>query len=46
LLRLHDVAEFTLRASRPLALQLDGDWLGERESVRFRSVPDVLRVIV
>jgi diacylglycerol kinase family enzyme len=46
LLRLHDVAEFTLRASRPMALQLDGDWLGERESVRFRSVPDVLRVIV
>jgi diacylglycerol kinase family enzyme len=46
LLRLHDVAEFTLQASRPMALQLDGDWLGERESVRFRSVPDVLRVIV
>jgi diacylglycerol kinase family enzyme len=46
LLRLHDVAEFTLRASRPMALQLDGDWLGERDSVRFRSVPDVLRVIV
>ena len=46
LLRVHDLAEFTLRASRPLALQLDGDWLGERESVRFRAVPDVLRVIV
>jgi diacylglycerol kinase family enzyme len=46
LLRVHDLAEFTLRASRPLALQVDGDWLGERESVRFRSVPDVLRVIV
>jgi diacylglycerol kinase family enzyme len=46
LLRLHDVAEFTLHASRPMALQLDGDWLGERESVRFRSVPDVLPVIV
>ena len=45
LLRLHDVAEFTLRASRPMALQLDGDWLGEREAVQFRSVPDVLRVI-
>ena len=46
LLRVHDCAEFTLRASRPLAFQVDGDWLGERESVRFRSVPDVLRVIV
>jgi diacylglycerol kinase family enzyme len=46
LLRVHDLADFTLRASRPLALQVDGDWLGERDAVRFRSVPDVLRVIV
>jgi diacylglycerol kinase family enzyme len=45
LLRLHDVAEFTLHADRPLALQVDGDWLGHRESVRFRSVPNVLPVI-
>jgi diacylglycerol kinase family enzyme len=45
LLRVHDCAEFTLRASRPMDLQVDGDWLGERNSVRFRSVPDVLRVI-
>ena len=45
LLRVHDLADFTLRAEAPLALQVDGDWLGERESVRFRSVPDVLRVI-
>jgi diacylglycerol kinase family enzyme len=29
-----------------MALQLDGDWLGDRETVRFQSVPDVLRVIV
>jgi diacylglycerol kinase family enzyme len=46
LLHMHDVTEFTLHASRPLALQVDGDWLGDRESVRFRSVPNVLRVIV
>lgn len=46
LLRVHDCADFTLRASRPLAFQVDGDWLGERDSVRFRSAPDVLRVIV
>jgi diacylglycerol kinase family enzyme len=45
LLRVHDVAEFTLHADRPLALQVDGDWLGDRESARFRSVPNVLRVI-
>ncbi|MCZ7418895.1 MULTISPECIES: diacylglycerol kinase family protein [unclassified Micromonospora] len=44
-LRLHDVAEFTLVASRPQAFQLDGDYLGEREKVRFTSVPAALRVI-
>ncbi|MEO3778089.1 diacylglycerol kinase family protein [Micromonospora sp. B11E3] len=44
-LRLHDVAEFTLLASRPQAFQLDGDYLGEREKVRFTSIPAALRVI-
>jgi diacylglycerol kinase family enzyme len=29
-----------------MEFQVDGDWLGERDSVRFRAVPDVLRVIV
>lgn len=43
--RLHDVAEFTLVASRAQAFQLDGDYLGEREKVRFTSVPAALRVI-
>jgi diacylglycerol kinase family enzyme len=46
LLRVHDLADFTLRAERPTAVQVDGDWIGERDSVRFRAVPDVLRVIV
>ncbi|MCM0675721.1 NAD(+)/NADH kinase [Micromonospora phytophila] len=44
-LRLHDVAEFTLVSGRPQAFQLDGDYLGEREKVRFTSVPAALRVI-
>ncbi len=44
-LRLHDVSEFTLLSARPLAFQLDGDYLGEREKVRFASVPAALRVI-
>ncbi len=44
-LRLHDVAEFTLVAAAPEAFQLDGDYLGEREKVRFTSVPQALRVI-
>jgi diacylglycerol kinase family enzyme len=44
-LRLHDVAEFTLVAASPEAFQLDGDYLGERSKVRFTSVPQALRVI-
>ena len=46
LLQMHDLAEFTLRADRPTALQVDGDSLGERQSVRFRAYRDVLRVVV
>jgi diacylglycerol kinase family enzyme len=44
-LRLHDVAEFTLRAGRPQPFQLDGDYLGERDKVRFTAVAAALRVI-
>ena len=44
-LRLHDLAEFTLHATRPQPFQLDGDYVGEREKVRFMAVPEALRVI-
>jgi diacylglycerol kinase family enzyme len=44
LLTLHDLAEFTVRASRPLAFQVDGDYLGERTKVMFSAVPEALRV--
>jgi diacylglycerol kinase family enzyme len=44
-LTLHDQAELTLRSSRPLAFQVDGEYMGEHECVRFLSVPDALRVI-
>jgi diacylglycerol kinase family enzyme len=42
--RLHDVDEFVLVSSRPQAFQLDGDYVGEREKVRFTSVSRALRV--
>jgi diacylglycerol kinase family enzyme len=29
-----------------MALQVDGEYVGEQEAVQFRSVPQVLRVIV
>jgi diacylglycerol kinase family enzyme len=44
-LTLHDQAELTLRSSRPLAFQVDGEYMGEHECIKFRSVPDALRVI-
>jgi diacylglycerol kinase family enzyme len=45
-LTLHDQAELTLRSVRPMAFQVDGEYMGEHESVRFRSVPGALRVVV
>lgn len=43
---LHDLTRFTLRTHRPLALHVDGEYLGEREVVTFRSRPRTLRVVV
>ncbi|HLX50692.1 MAG TPA: diacylglycerol kinase family protein [Streptosporangiaceae bacterium] len=45
-LNLHDESELTLRSSRPIAMQVDGEYMGERECVAFRSVPRALRVVV
>jgi len=45
ILSLHDEREFAFRAIRPIAFQVDGEYVGEREHVTFRSVPDALRVI-
>jgi diacylglycerol kinase family enzyme len=42
---LHDQPAFTLRSARPVALQVDGEYVGEQESVTFRAVPGALRVI-
>jgi diacylglycerol kinase family enzyme len=44
-LLLHDLDVFTLRATRPLPFQLDGDYLGERDKVDFASAPAALRVV-
>jgi diacylglycerol kinase family enzyme len=41
----HDLGGFRVTAARPVALQADGEPLGERDDVVFRSVPDALRVI-
>jgi diacylglycerol kinase family enzyme len=44
-LSLHDEGELTVRSARPVAFQVDGEYVGEHECVRFLSVPDALRVI-
>jgi diacylglycerol kinase family enzyme len=35
----------TLRSARPIALQVDGEYLGETEAVKFQFVPHALRVV-
>jgi diacylglycerol kinase family enzyme len=44
-LTLHDQAEMTLSSTRPVAFQVDGEYVGEYECVRFRAVPAALRII-
>jgi diacylglycerol kinase family enzyme len=42
----HNLGALTLTADRPVAFQIDGEYVGERERVCFRSVPDALRVLM
>jgi diacylglycerol kinase family enzyme len=35
----------TVRSSRPIALQVDGEFLGETEAVKFQFVPHALRIV-
>lgn len=45
ILSFHDQPSLTLRADRPVAFQIDGEYVGERELVRLRSIPSALRVV-
>ena len=42
----HDQAELRITATRPTAMQVDGEVIGEVEDVSFRAVPGALRVYV
>ena len=42
---LHDQAEMVLRAERPVPVQIDGDYLGERTFLTLRSRPHALDVM-
>jgi diacylglycerol kinase family enzyme len=46
ILAFHDQPRVTFRSDRPVALQIDGEYVGEREIVTFHSIPRALRVIV
>ncbi len=41
----HDQSRVGMRANRPIAFQIDGEYVGERQEVAFRSVPKALRVV-
>ncbi|MGX7726626.1 diacylglycerol/lipid kinase family protein [Rhodococcus sp. 5G237] len=45
LVRADDVAHVRARASRPIGLQVDGDYLGLRTEVEFVAVPSILDVV-
>jgi len=40
----HGAESLTLRAARPIAFQVDGEYLGVTEAVKFQFVPHALRV--
>ena len=42
----HDLPAMTVRASRPTAVQLDGEPIGVREQVHFVAHPEALSVVV
>jgi diacylglycerol kinase family enzyme len=46
ILSLHDQARLLIKAGRPVAFQVDGEYMGEHESVLFEAIPDAIRVII
>jgi diacylglycerol kinase family enzyme len=46
IVRAQDEPWATVRCSKPVGLQADGDYLGEKTEVRFTSVPNALRLVV
>ena len=43
-LAVHGAESLTVRSSRPIAFQVDGEYLGEIETIKFEFVPHALRV--
>lgn len=45
LVRDDDLAWLQVTSETPVACQIDGDYIGERETMRFTAVPDALQVV-
>jgi diacylglycerol kinase family enzyme len=45
LFSVHGTESFTVRSSRPIALQVDGEYLGEIEAIKFQFIPHAIRVV-
>jgi diacylglycerol kinase family enzyme len=45
LIRDDDVSTVTVTSDSPVACQIDGDYVGLRETVTFTSVPEALAVV-
>jgi diacylglycerol kinase family enzyme len=43
-LAVHGAESLLVRSDRPIAFQVDGEYLGEIEAIKFQFVPDALRV--
>jgi len=43
-LAVHGMESLTVRSARPIAFQVDGEYLGEIEAIKFQFVPRALRV--
>lgn len=43
---LHDMSAFTFTADRPVAFQVDGEYIGERTRIEFAAISDAVRLAV
>jgi diacylglycerol kinase family enzyme len=43
-LAVHGAESLTVRSARPIAFQVDGEYLGEIEAIKFQFIPHALRV--
>jgi diacylglycerol kinase family enzyme len=45
LMTVHGQESLTVRSARPIAFQVDGEYLGEIEAIKFQFIPHAIRVV-